>query len=232
MSHDPYMQDGVLRNKFGESNPTRLEILEKREVLKGWIKLESRLVSEPPKLDATFLKDIHKSLFGNLYDWAGNYRSVNIQKGSTMFANALYVEPALNDLFTKMNRDMVSKAVHPGNVDEKLAYYYSELNMIHPFREGNGRTQRIFIEKTAKALGYELRLNQLNQKELMAATIESVNGTGKPLREQFKKALAKMNEPTLKSQQKTLDKKQQDVQQNQTQQIYKTKGRDAYEIGP
>lgn len=61
--------------------------------------------------------------------------------------------------------------------------------MIHPFREGNGRTQKIFIEKVAKKLGYALELNKLDPKKLLEATIESVDGTGKPLGKIFESAL-------------------------------------------
>lgn len=54
-----------------------------------------------------------------------------------------------NESSCKLNRNITSKSISANNISEKLAYYYSELNMIHPFQEGNGRTQKIFIEKVA-----------------------------------------------------------------------------------
>ncbi|MER2008864.1 MAG: Fic family protein [Psychrobacillus sp.] len=190
MSTDPYSQDGVLKNKFGEKDPKKLEILEKKSTIRGWIKLQNELIATPNlKLDATLIKKIHKNLFEDVYDWAGQYRTVNIVKGKTMFANALYVPAALEDLVTKLNRDITSKSITSNNVSEKLAYYYGELNMIHPFREGNGRTQKIFIEKVADKLGYTLQLEKIDSKKLLEVTIESVNGTGRPLKKVFEEVI-------------------------------------------
>lgn len=186
MTTDPYSQDGVLKNKFNEKDPKKLEILEKRSTIRGWIKLQNELIATPNlKLDTALIKKIHKNLFEDVYDWAGEYRTVNIVKGKTMFTNALYVPAALEDLVTKLNRDITSKSITANNISEKLAYYYGELNMIHPFREGNGRTQKIFIEKVADKLGYSLQLEKVDSKKLLEATIESVNGTGRPLKKVF-----------------------------------------------
>lgn len=190
MSTDPYSQDGVLKNKFGEKDPRKLEILEKRSTIRGWIKLQNELIATPNlKLDTALIKKIHKNLFEDVYNWAGEYRTVNIVKGKTMFANALYVPAALEDLVTKLNRDITSKSITSNNISEKLAYYYGELNMIHPFREGNGRTQKIFIEKVADNLGYSLQLEKVDSKKLLEVTIESVNGTGRPLKKVFEEVL-------------------------------------------
>ncbi|OAI82152.1 hypothetical protein AYO36_15820 [Exiguobacterium sp. KKBO11] len=190
MTTDPYSQDGVLKNKFGEKDPKKLEILEKRSTIRGWIKLQNELIATPNlKLDTALIKKIHKNLFEDVYDWAGQYRTVNIVKGKTMFANALYVPAALEDLVTKLNRDITSKSITSNNVSEKLAYYYGELNMIHPFREGNGRTQKIFIEKVADKLGYTLQLEKIDSKKLLEVTIESVNGTGRPLKKAFEEVI-------------------------------------------
>jgi len=190
LSTDPYSQDGVLKNKFGEKDPKKLEILEKMSTIRGWIKLQNELIATPNlKLDAALIKKIHKNLFEDVYDWAGQYRTVNIVKGKTMFANALYVPAALEDLVTKLNRDITSKSITANNISEKLAYYYGELNMIHPFREGNGRTQKIFIEKVADKLGYSLQLEKVDSKKLLEVTIESVNGTGRPLKKVFEEVI-------------------------------------------
>jgi cell filamentation protein len=190
LSTDPYSKDGVLKNKFGEKDPKKLEILEKRSTIRGWIKLQNELIATPNlKLDTALIKKIHKNLFEDVYDWAGEYRTVNIVKGKTMFANALYVPAALEDLVTRINRDITSKSITANNISDKLAYYYSELNMIHPFREGNGRTQKIFIEKVADKLGYSLQLEKVDSKKLLEVTIESVNGTGRPLKKVFEEVI-------------------------------------------
>lgn len=189
MSMDPYSENGVLKNKFNEKDPDLLDILEKNSTVKGWLKLSPVLDDPKLKLNVDLIKTIHKYLFENVYEWAGEYRTVNIAKGNTMFASALYVEDALQDLMTKLNREMTAKSITSNNIGEKLAYYYGELNMIHPFREGNGRTQKIFIETVADKLGYSLVLEKIDSKRLLEATIESVNGTGRPLKKVFEEVI-------------------------------------------
>lgn len=189
MSMDPYSENGVLKNKFNEKDPDLLDILEKNSTVKGWLKLSPVLDNPKLNLNVDLIKTIHKYLFENVYEWAGEYRTVNIAKGNTMFASALYVEDALQDLMTKLNREMTAKSITSNNIGEKLAYYYGELNMIHPFREGNGRTQKIFIETVADKLGYSLVLEKIDSKRLLEATIESVNGTGKPLKKVFEEVI-------------------------------------------
>ncbi|MER2048283.1 MAG: Fic family protein [Solibacillus sp.] len=82
---------------------------------------------------------------------------------------------------------MTAKSITTNNISEKLTYYYRELNMIHPFREGNGRTQKMFIEKVADKLGYSLQLEKVDSKKSLEVTIESVNGTGRPLKKSLKR---------------------------------------------
>lgn len=77
--------------------------------------------------------------------------------------------------------------------------------MIHPFREGNGRTQKIFIEKVADKLGYSLQLKKIDSKKLLEVTIESVNGNGRPLKKVFEEVLvskhfkSKSDQPQISS---------------------------------
>ncbi len=94
-----------------------------------------------------------------------------------------------NESSCKLNRNITSKSISANNISEKLAYYYGELNMIHPFREGNGRTQKMFIEKVADKLGYSLQLEKVDSKKLLEVTIESVNGTGRPLKKVFEEVI-------------------------------------------
>ncbi|MDQ6468769.1 Fic family protein [Exiguobacterium acetylicum] len=104
-----------------------------------------------------------------------------------MFISAFYVQDVLQDLITKLHRELTAKSITANNISEKLAYYYGELNIINPFREGNRRTQKMFIEKVADKLGYSLQLEKVDSKKLLEVTIESVNGTGRPLKKAFKR---------------------------------------------
>ena len=86
------------------------------------------------------LKSIHKYLFDNLYEFAGQIRTVNISKGGFRFANALY----LNEIMVKINE-------MPENTMEEIIAKYVEMNIAHPFIEGNGRTMRIWLDMLLKS---------------------------------------------------------------------------------
>ncbi len=85
------------------------------------------------------LKQIHEYLFGGLYDFAGQVREMNISKGGFRFANALY----LNDILPKIGE-------MPENTLEEIVAKYIEMNIAHPFMEGNGRTMRIWLDMMLK----------------------------------------------------------------------------------
>ena len=85
------------------------------------------------------LKSIHKYLFDNLYEFAGQIRTVNISKGGFRFANALY----LNEILVKIDE-------MPENTTEEIIAKYVEMNIAHPFMEGNGRTMRIWLDMLLK----------------------------------------------------------------------------------
>ena len=85
------------------------------------------------------LQDIHKYLFDGLYDFAGKIRDVNISKGSFRFANCLY----LNEILPKIEQ-------MPQNSFDEIIEKYIEMNIVHPFREGNGRAMRIWLDMILK----------------------------------------------------------------------------------
>ena len=116
------------------------------------------------------MKSIHKFLFGEIYDWAGQIRTVNISKGNR-FCQAEYIEPQITKIFDKLRKekyllDCKTKA----ELGKRLAYYLSEINVIHPFREGNGRTQRIFIEYLAHNAGYSLDFMKITTDDMLEAS--------------------------------------------------------------
>ena len=85
------------------------------------------------------LKDIHKYLFNNLYDFAGQVRDKNISKGNFRFANCLY----LNEILPKIEQ-------MPQNNFKEIIEKYVEINIAHPFMEGNGRSMRILLDMILK----------------------------------------------------------------------------------
>lgn len=93
------------------------------------------------KFDMRHLQKIHAYLFGDVYDWAGKLRHVNIAKGNR-FCLAMNLDTYGNNMFKKLEQEHYLIDAK-GNVPQRLAYYLSEINVLHPFREGNGRPQRL-----------------------------------------------------------------------------------------
>jgi len=85
-------------------------------------------------------------LYPDIYPFAGKFRTENIEKGSTFFCKSQFIEENLNSIFSKLDKDRYLKGLNPEESSQKVAYYMSELNIIHPFREGNGRSIREFID--------------------------------------------------------------------------------------
>ena len=101
------------------------------------------------------LQQIHKYIFGGLYDFAGKIRDKNISKGGFRFANALY----LNEILSKIEQ-------MPENTFEEIIAKYVEMNIAHPFMEGNGRTMRIWLDLILKK-----QLNKVINWQLVDKTL-------------------------------------------------------------
>lgn len=165
-----YPNTDVLINKF---DITDFEELKEREAEVSFERLVE-LYEEPivGEFDAEHLKNIHRYLFQDVYDWAGEYRLVNMQK-QTGFTDYRQIDDYLNSELSLMEEEFK-------NVDSEyalaafLATYYAQLLIIHPFREGNGRSTREFmrefvLEKTKnKPYGsFELDWTKFNGETLL-----------------------------------------------------------------
>jgi cell filamentation protein len=107
------------------------------------------------------IQQIHKYLFDGLFDFAGQIRTVNISKGGFRFANALY----LNEFLVKIEQ-------MPENIFEQIVAKYVEMNIAHPFMEGNGRTMRIWLDQILKTKLQQVVNWQFVGKELYLQAIE------------------------------------------------------------
>lgn len=145
---DPYTDKatGILRNKFGitdqnelddaESDITSLEIV---GLMVNGMPLNSAISFE-------VMKKIHKQLFGDIYTWAGEIRTINLEKDSTKFCEYRFIESEGARIFDELAAENLQEVAGDSKrYIERIAYYCSELNALHPFREGNGRTLRTLI---------------------------------------------------------------------------------------
>lgn len=164
-----YPDSGVLINKLGIKNLDELVTAE-REITSLKIAMAK---AEPIKgnFDFEHLKRIHKFVFEDIYTWAGEIRHVNISKGN-QFCLSQNIEMYAAGIFAELKADHYL-IDYDGNIAHRLAYYLSEINVLHPFREGNGRAQRLFIEYLADHAGYKVDFSDVTADEMIIASAES-----------------------------------------------------------
>ena len=141
------------------------------------------------QFDLDSLTKLHHYLFQDVYTFAGKVRDVQLVKGDTRFCQMQFILPMCEKLFREMKKEPDWLTIE--EAAKRLAYYKTELNMIHPFREGNGRTIRIFIRAYAKSKGYDWDFAKLDREGYMQAMIQSVLTT-KQLEAIYKETLIKL----------------------------------------
>lgn len=181
-----YPGTNVLINKFGILNASELHNLERQITSARAMELEYMPVQG--KYDLDHLKQIHKKLFGDLYDWAGQIRDVRIAKGN-MFCYPEYIQPMADEIFSKLERENYLRNIDKDTFVERVAFYMGEVNALHPFREGNGRTQRHFFTQLARNAGYQLHFELMDKEQLLEADIAGMAGNYARLEELLKRHL-------------------------------------------
>jgi cell filamentation protein len=173
---DPYLNPAthVLINRLGITDESTLEQTEAALVAtRSYELLQTPLKG---RFDLAHLQAIHKHLFGDLYEWAGQLRTIDISKGVNRFANHMQIESAAVPIFQQLAKENHLAGLEAEAFSGRAAYYLAELNALHPFREGNGRAQREFISHLAHANGYYVAWENMAPADLLAATIASFHG--------------------------------------------------------
>jgi len=156
-----YPGTDVLINKFNIHDAKHLQSIEK---IMTSIKI-GELRTKPIKgqFNIDHLKEIHKYIFGDIYPFAGEFRDVSIIKGNVRFANPLYIEENAKRLFQELKNENDLVGLDKDELSQRLAYYFAEINILHVFREGNGRTQREFIREVALLSGYDIDWRKISR---------------------------------------------------------------------
>ena len=165
----------VLKNKFNIKDYNDLKEAEADIVSAKLFELEQFAIKGD--FDKKHLYEIHKFLFEDLYDFAGKTRKEDISKGNTKFCVHFYIEDQLDCLFEKINKRKKEVGENKNDKIVFLTYVMAELNIIHPFREGNGRTIREFIKEYAEKLGLRVEWSKISKEDLLNAMIDSVSDT-------------------------------------------------------
>lgn len=190
--NDPYVypQTNVLINKYNIRNAEVIQEIEGVITL-----LKSKEPLPVGNLDYDHLKAIHRHFFGDLYEWAGEERTVDIAKGNSYFAHTTHITRTLDKLFHQLKVENYLRELPLPTFCERLSYYFNEINAAHPFREGNGRTQRAFCDVLAQQAGYKLDWTQVNQVEYMKASIAGFSqGDYEAMSAIFKQITASLNQ--------------------------------------
>ena len=169
----------VLKNKAGITEQDQLDEYEGDFTAIRLLELAQNPVEG--SFDLAHICKIHQHLFQDVYEWAGEVRSVDIIRGDSRFCNVRHIQSYSNTVFSALAAEKYLVNLEPKVFANRLAHYLSEINAIHPFREGNGRVQRLFISQLAEHAGYSLDYSALDQAAFYPVMQESFHGNVQPL---------------------------------------------------
>lgn len=174
LTDDCYEGTTCLINKFSIRDSAQLAEMEAAITFAKSAELERFPIEG--SFDFEHYKAIHRHLFGDIYDWAGTIRTIDISKKGTVFVLAKDIEQIASNCFTRLKSEDFFKGYSFNTFCGAIVDFYCVTNMLHTFREGNGRTQRIFISQLIRYAGYDIDFSAIDPDELMIATIQSANG--------------------------------------------------------
>jgi len=165
-----YPDSNVLKNKLGIIDQEKLKEFERKLTA---LRI-SDLIRKPIRgnFDLRHLCVIHYYIFQDLYTWAGSLRKVDIAKGN-MFCNVMFLNDQADAIFGAIRKDNYLEGFSHDAFVIRLAFHFSEINALHPFREGNGRTQREFIRELALFNHYAIDFSKSSEKEMLDASVDS-----------------------------------------------------------
>ncbi|MGP3590508.1 putative adenosine monophosphate-protein transferase Fic [Vagococcus sp. WN89Y] len=189
---DPYLYPGlnVMRNALGIHEAQRLE----QAAYELTALRAATLTLGPLARGLPHLCAIHHHLYQDIFDWAGKIREVDIYKGDTRFCHFEYIEKEGNALMQQLEEENWLCGLEKEEFVERLAHYYCEINVLHPFRIGNGIAQRIFFEQLALHAGFSLDWRKADVERWSTANQAGAMGDLAPLREIFSKVVSEAGE--------------------------------------
>lgn len=166
-------QDDVLENKLGISDPVQLKEAEAAIVAVR----ANEILQNPPAgvMDYSYLKELHRRLFSDIYDFAGTTRTVDIAKGGSAFCYVQFIEDEQKRIFAGLRKNF-SARISRAEFIARLVVPSADLNALHPFREGNGRTLRLFYTLLARRCGFHLSYDAVESEQMMLADVRAFQG--------------------------------------------------------
>lgn len=202
---DPYLIPGTatLRNKLGTLDPDELD----RKIDDIAIIEASFLFNEGPPVRPSLAgwQAVHKAMFGEVFDWAGDFRTIHIHKlDENGDPSGYFTSPerivadglgVIRHLGATLRRATTSDLAR---IADNFAEVYGQLNLLHPFREGNGRSQKVFFSAVCKPAGIELAWSQLPVANHNKAASLAMNGDPSLMKEHFRAITKKVDQPSLR----------------------------------
>lgn len=187
---DPYVwpDSGVLRNRLDLRTQGELSLAEYEYTLQRRLEIEQHPIQGDFNLD--HLCAIHRYLFQDIFDWAGKPRTVDITKETSVFLPAARIHVGAEFTFRDLHsgRLLTEPSVSDDIFIDEITDALDRINFLHPFREGNGRAQRAFLDQVASMSGRHLTWRNVTDEENRLAAIASVTeGRTRPLREMMEK---------------------------------------------
>lgn len=189
---DPYLYPGlnVMRNRLGIRQAERLA-----QAAYQFTALRAATLGLKPLLRGLpHLCAIHQHIYQDIFDWAGDIREMDIYQGDTRFCHFAYIEKEGNALMQDLEEEGYLVGLEREEFINRLSHYYCEINVLHPFRIGNGIVQRIFFEQLAIHAGYQLDWRDIDPEEWAQANQSGAMGDLSALNAIFSKVVSEAGE--------------------------------------
>jgi cell filamentation protein len=182
VSGDPYLdpRTGVFRNRLGLTDRAALAAAESDLSAARVDQLRRRRL--PGTYDLEHLRVFHWTIFQDVYPWAGQLRTVLIVKAGASFCLPSQIESTAADVFGRLTEAHHLRGRDRHGFLDGLSTLLAEVNALHPFREGNGRTQRAFLSQLARDAGYRLRWEHADRDANIDAARAAADGDLAPMR--------------------------------------------------
>lgn len=175
----------MLRNRLGIPDQESLEAAEREITMEAASEVE---FGSPP-YDLNYFCKLHHQLFGDIYDWAGEIRTIDLSKGHTRFCSVDRIRPEAGKLFHSLEQANWFVDLDRSSLVAKIAQFYGDVNVIHPFREGNGRAQRLLFEHIIINAGFEIDWWPVDEAEWLQANIAAVACDYQQMTELFERCI-------------------------------------------
>ena len=175
-----YPNSNVLMNVFNIRDYDKLQEIEQEISYAKMLKFDANPFKGT--LDLKYLQKIHKFIFEDIYTWAGRIRGGKfMSKGDSVFCSADMIPSYSDEIFGRLRQEKWLRNLEREDFIKRLAYFMGEVNALHPFREGNGRTQRIFFAELARRAKYDIDFSKVKPGDLLKADIAAYDKDYSPL---------------------------------------------------